>query len=41
MYIFNRENAIKMTVKDLTEFIFENYYKRIDSKKKAGYYLEQ
>ena len=30
MYILNIENVIKMTVKDLRKFLFENYYRRID-----------
>ena len=38
MYIFNRENAVKLMMKDLKQFIFENYYKQIGSRKKISYY---
>ena len=34
MYFLNLENAIKMMVKDLREFIFENYHKQIGFPKK-------
>ena len=37
-YILNKENALKMTVKDLREFIFESYYKRIGFSKMDNYY---
>ena len=30
IYVLNIEDVIKKTVKDLKEFIFENYYKRIN-----------
>ena len=39
MYILNLENTIKMTVKDLRKFLFENFYKQIGFTKKNSYYL--
>ena len=39
MYILDIENVLlKMTAKDLKEFIFENYYKRIGFTKKDSYH---
>ena len=37
-YILNKENALKMMVKDLREFIFENYYKQLGFSKIDNYY---
>ena len=40
MYILNIASAIKkMTVNELRDFIFENYYRRIGFSKENSYYL--
>ena len=40
MNILNVENVMKkMMVRDLKEFIFENYYKQIGFTKEDSYYL--
>ena len=39
MYILNIDSAMKkMTVNELRDFIFEDYYKRIGFVKESGYY---
>ena len=40
MYILNILSSIKkMTIKELKDFIFENYYRRIGFPKENSYYL--
>ena len=41
MYIFNIENVIKMTVKNLRKFIFEKYYTWIGFTKEDSCYLSK